>query len=269
MFSSPIPFSIQKGLEKLNFPFATFFTDLYFFFKLSSAIREDYKDISEVTGIMAEFVKRIVCCLEQWENLEYYFLTLLPKQDDFRSSLEKTGRCKKIKEHFKNIITKAYLPFMTFVAQDFAVFLRKFQYEQTMIHVLYPGMVEMIRTVMTKFVRKKCLVTDQETLKLDEDLLMVNVLCEKICTPANQVEFGMFAKRLLGSNNILTDDICLKFQQECLKFYQRATTYFLEKLPIDSKLIKYAQYLHHEKRNIPGALNAISNLAISVTKAQI
>ena len=242
---------------------------MYFFFKLSSASREDYKDISEVTGIMAEFVKKIVCCLEQWENLEYYFLTLLPKQDNFRSSLEKTGRCKEIKEHFKNSITKTYLPFMAFVAQDFAVFLRKFQYEQTMIHVLYPGMVEMIRTVMTKFVRKKCLVTDQGTLKLDEDLLKVNVLCEKICTPANQVEFGMFAKRLLGSNNILTDDICLKFQQECLKFYQRATTYFLEKLPIDSKLIKYAQYLHHEKRNIPGALIAISNLAISVTKAQI
>ena len=79
----------------------------------------------------------------------------------------------------------------------------------------------------------------------------------------------MFAKRLLGRDSILTDNICLKFQQECLKFYQRATTYLLEKLLIGNKLIKYAQYLHDEKRNNPGALNAISNLAISVTKVQI
>ena len=55
------------------------------------------------------------------------------------------------------------------------------------------------------------------------------------------MEVGTFAKRLLRSNNILTDDICLKFQQECLKFYQWATTYLQEKLPIDNKFIKYAQ----------------------------
>ena len=55
---------------------------------------------------------------------------------------------------------------------------------------------------------------------------------------------------------------------ECLTFYQRATSYLLENLPIGNKL-KYAQYLHQEKRNNPGALNAISNLAISVTKVQI
>ena len=32
-------------------------------------------------------------------------------------------------------------------------------------------MIEMIRTIMTKFVRKKYLVTDQGTAKPDEDLL--------------------------------------------------------------------------------------------------
>ena len=137
-----------------------------------------------------------VRCLEQRENLEYYFLTLLPKQDNFRSSVEKAERYKKIKEHFKNIITKAFLSFMIFVAQDFEVFLRKFQYEQPMIHVLYPGMIEMIRTVMTKFVRKKYIVTDQGTARPDEDLLKVIVLSEKICKRANQVKTGTFAKRL-------------------------------------------------------------------------
>ena len=80
----PVHSAFKTGLEKLNFPFATFFNDLHFFFKLSSARREDYKDISEVTGITAEFVKKFketrwlcmklvgVICLKQWENLEYF-----------------------------------------------------------------------------------------------------------------------------------------------------------------------------------------------------
>ena len=82
----------------------------------------------------------------------------MPKQDDFHFLVEKTERFKKIKEHFKNITCKAYLSFMTFFAQDFEVFLQKFQYEQPMIHVLHPGMIEMIKTIMTNFVRKKYLV---------------------------------------------------------------------------------------------------------------
>ena len=49
-----------------------------------------------------------------------------------------------------------------------------------MMHVLYPGMTEMIRKIMTKFVRKKYLVTDQGTAKPDEDPLKVNVLSKKI-----------------------------------------------------------------------------------------
>ena len=70
---------------------------------------------------------------------------------------------------------------MTFFAQDFEVFLRKFQYKQPMIHILYPGVIEMIRIIRTKFVRKKYLLTDQGTSKPDEDLLKVNVLSKKIC----------------------------------------------------------------------------------------
>ena len=73
----PVHSAFKKGLENLNFPFATFFNDLHFFFKLLSARREDYKNISELTDNAAEFVKKFrethwlcmklvgVRCLEQ------------------------------------------------------------------------------------------------------------------------------------------------------------------------------------------------------------
>ena len=54
----PVHLAFKKRLVKLNFPFATFFIDLSFLFKISSTRREDHQDISEVTGITAEFVKK-------------------------------------------------------------------------------------------------------------------------------------------------------------------------------------------------------------------
>ena len=51
--------------------------------------------------------------------------------------------------------------------------------------------------------------------------------------------------RDLGGNNIIKNGALLKFQQECLEFYQVATTYLLEILQCDSKLIKHAQCLYH------------------------
>ena len=54
----PVHLAFKKRLVKLNFPFAIFLIDLNFLFKFSSTRREDHKDISEVTGITAEFVKK-------------------------------------------------------------------------------------------------------------------------------------------------------------------------------------------------------------------
>ena len=39
-----------------------------------------------------------------------------------------------------------------------------------------------------------------------------------------------------------------------------------EKASLNVKVIKYARFLHPEKRNKPGATNAISNLALKVAQ---
>ena len=65
-----------------------------------------------------------------------------------------------------------------------------------MINVLYLGTVEVMREIMTKSIRENYLVTDQRTPKPEENLFNINVSSGKICKSANQVEIGMFAKRL-------------------------------------------------------------------------
>ena len=69
---------------------------------------------------------------------------------------------------------------MCFVAQDFEAFLQRFQFEQPMIHLLYPSMVEMIRSIMTKFIKKKYLVLEDGSPKKAEDNLSVDPLKSEV-----------------------------------------------------------------------------------------
>ena len=110
-------------------------------------------------------------CLEQW--LEY-FLKFLPTTPAFKASVMKTECYKRLKERFQCKTSEVYLSFMYFVAQDFEAFLRRFQFEQPMIHLLYLSMVGMIWSIMTKFIKKKYLVLE------DEDILSVDPLKSEV-----------------------------------------------------------------------------------------
>ena len=56
-----------------------------------------------------------------------------------------------------------------------------------------------------------------------------------------------------------------KFRAECLRFYQISANYLKDNLPINVKVIKHAQYLHHEKQLHPFSNHAIANLTLKVT----
>ena len=119
-------------------------------------------------------------CLEQWQNLQEYFLKFLPTTPTFKASVMKTESCKRLKERFQCNTSEAYLSFMWFITQDFEAFLRRFQFEQPMIHLLYLSMVEMIRSIMTKFIKKKYLVLEDGSPKKAKDILSVDPLKSEV-----------------------------------------------------------------------------------------
>ena len=92
----------------------------------------------------------------------------------------KTERYKRLKEQFQCKTSETYLLFMCFVAQDFEVFLQRLQFEQQMIHLLYPSMVEIIRSIMTKFIKKKYLVLEDGSPKKAEGILSVDPLKSEV-----------------------------------------------------------------------------------------
>ena len=80
------------------------------------------------------------------------------------------------------------------------------------------------------------------------------------------MEIGTKAK-VLFSGNLIQEEKQDLFQKECHLFYAKTVMYLWQNLPFDVTILKYAQFLHPEKRSNPGSTSGISNLAWKVTKA--
>ena len=80
------------------------------------------------------------------------------------------------------------------------------------------------------------------------------------------IDIGTPAKLFMSDSKVFPDEVSMQFRQNCLNFYQVTTWYLLDNLPLNKPLIKHAQFLHHNKKNISGSMSAISNLGAAVTK---
>ena len=229
--------------------------------------------MENLTEVSVEFMKKHgptrwlgmklvgVRALEQLPNVKEYFLKFLPNQKGFKTS----ERYERIVSQLKNPLIDPYLSFMIFVSQDFEKFLKVFQYEQPMIHVLWLKIVEFLRSLMTKFIARKNLQNEGTPVK-DEQVLEINVIDQKNCKKEVLVDVGTRAKLFFSNNDLLKDDAELKFRRECLKFYKISTKYLLEHLPHRNKIIQYAQYLHPLKRTETQSTSVISNSALRITQ---
>lgn len=275
----PVHTAYRKGLKELDFDFDGFFCDVHFFFKLSSARREDYALIQDTTDVVAMYAKKhsstrwlsmkYVCLrvLEQLPNLKEYFLKFLPKSKQY-NELKKTERYQRIRSVLANPISEVYLSFCAFSSEDFESFLLQFQFEEPMVHMLYDGMFTLLTNLMQKFIKKKVLFRENGDFITKDDLLKINVLETKNTKPHKLIDIGTKAKLYFSSSSLIEDESSKKFRTECLNFFMSATNYLMKSLPYDVPLIKQAQYLHHDKRNSPGATSGISNLALKIVKVR-
>lgn len=269
--------AFAKGLKFLNFDVEQFIFDINGFFKLSSARREDFKSLEEVTELPAHFnikhsstrwvtLKKVaVRMLEQWKNLEEYFLVFLPKQPNFKgkNGIKENKRYQQIKKALENDLTKLYLSFIAYASQDFESFLFLFQSDEPLIHMLYQKMGDLLLNLMVKFCRNANLHEDSGSPKSIHDLAQLDVTLQKVQKPAKTIDVGTKAKLFLTESS-LSDEERIAFRGECLKFYAASVTYLQEKLPINVSLIRNAQYLHPEKRNDGKAMSAVSNLCLKM-----
>ena len=95
-------------VSSLRFNVVQFALDIYFFFKLSAGRRADFQKISEVTVIVSEYALKhsttrwetfrrvLVRLIEQYDNLNQYFLVFLPTSPTFNSTVLESKKLKMI-----------------------------------------------------------------------------------------------------------------------------------------------------------------------------
>ena len=264
----PVHTAFQKGVSELTYDIDGFLEDLYFF-KYSSARRKDFLAIQDLTNVTAQFLKQpaetrwiaikyvAVRVLDQYPNIKEYFLKFFPKEKNFRSTVEKTDRYKRICKYLNDPLVEAALSFCGYIANDFEEFLKPFQSNEPKIHLMYPAMCQLVANIMHKFVSRKVLSGDAAKN------IAINVEKTENLKPVKLFDVGTKGKQLLSDPTFSKADQT-KFRNGCMNFYKKSTKYLVDHLPLNRPILQYAQYLHPEKRNAHGATNAISNLAFKV-----
>ena len=272
--------SFRKGLKKLSFDFEEFIHDLNFFLKHSSARREDYKSMEEITEVTTWFMLQyvnsrwlslkpaILRILDQLPNIKEYFLRFLPNQKNFKREIQQTDRYKRIIAVLKDKMMPSYLSFAAFAAQDFESFISKLQKREPMIHVLYSCMDTLLVNLLQKFVSDKCIAKEKEGStnlkpKPVQELSKLDVRDKNNRKRISSVEIGTRTQCFLVENRIPPQET-LTFRHECMEFYATAVEYLRKNLPYDSKLLDDCQVIHPEKRHGTHTLNCISRLSLTI-----
>ena len=270
----PVHTAFRRGIISMSYELDQFFTDIHFFFKLSSARREDYRSLHTLTDNLDKFVIKHVLIrwlsmkhvairvVEQWDNLTEYFLEFLPKQKDAFRKIKETTRYQRISEALEDSITLAYVSFCAFVARDFEMFLLPFQSNRPTIHLLYPEMQSLLQNLMLKFIRPKYMGEESPALGLHT--MLVNN--EKRHKALNKIDVGTKVKCLFAEPDFLPSEKQQKLREDCLKFYVNSVSYLQNQLPFENAFLKHAQYLHPEKRTDLESTSAISNIALNIAR---
>ena len=225
-----------------------FFNDIYFFFKLPAARREDYKKGEEITDITSKYMmkysstrwlyigKIAVRVFEQFENLNEYFLVYLPKQSGFsgKNGVGSTERYQRIKSMLQNKLSPPLMTFIVYVTTIYTPFVLLFQREEPLIHILHTQTKKLIADLLRNFLTSSFLSTFMVKNGTEMTLESLRLLdLDKIDKShvKGKIDMGSKAKSLLNAVDPLQKK---KFiESTVIPFYKSCVKYLLEELPLN------------------------------------
>ena len=250
------------ALDVTNWELDTIIIDIYQWFKLSAARREDYTDIQRLLEVPEQTFLRFVECrwlslfpalervLLHWDSLREYFVNYLPSKQPQSCRNE---RYKRIIAFIKEETYKAKIHFLINVALIFSRFQTLFQAEGPLTHILYDKMSELYKEVLGKFVKE-----DQFAGRSGRSLMD-----DSITDTANEVEDE---KLDIG---VKTRD-CVKkvstsskktFLFDVRKFLRKVTEIMRKTLPLNNSLLQDLLLLHPLARSEDYGRNAVTRVA--------
>ena len=106
-------------------------------------------------------------------------------------------------------------------------------------------------------------ISQKENLK-PLNLIDIGTSQKENLKPLNLIDIGTKGKLMFTNSIFFPDEKQTKFRKDWLKFYVAAVQHLQSNLHLDIPFVKHAQFLHPEKRQLPGTASAISNLALSI-----
>jgi hypothetical protein len=238
--------AFRQGLNKYGENAEELVLDLFYFIKASPCRKEDLSETQLNLGLDEQiFIRHVQSrwltlipavnrVLTIWEAVEQYFLRDLPKID---KGQEKSERYRRICRRLRDPMILVELHFLQSLESIFSPFLTLFQREEPLIHILHDQLSELVRRLLSRFIKSDAFgdKTGKELLSV-EILKAENKLCDKT------IEIG-------GPTRVALKKQVKKEQHSVpikamRQFFEVATQYLMDKLPLGREILKDLASLH-------------------------
>ena len=136
-------------------------------------------------------LERIV---ERWDDAKEYFLKYLPEKKEYKKSLLKNSRYRRIvKASKKKVTTLAEIEFLIGVAPLFNTYLQISQWERPLVHCWLEEMTTLLYQLVGRFIKED----DINECKPNKDLLTLNVSDAGTQIRLENNDYGTKTKKLL------------------------------------------------------------------------
>ena len=261
--------SFREGLKVYGQEAEELAIDIFYFFKHSPCKREDFLEVEASLGFDEElFIRHVESrwlsllpalerIVKNWEPLVQYFLTTLPKTAAASRTLrmlESNIRYNRICRMLKSPTTLIQINFLLSLSTLYDRFLRLFQREDPLVHILHSEMMNLQRSFMLRFL--KGTVVDE--LKTGKKLKEFNI--ESSDSQRSDLEVGQSTQKIIDKK----PDLANKEVMSMRKFYQTVTKYLQKRLPLDNEMLQNLKCLHPLEQKSERGTSKIRRIAESV-----
>lgn len=255
--------SFKYGCNEFGQRAVNFTVDLFQWFHNYPAREEDYAHIQEelnleelkflrhVESRWLSLVPAVQRILNQFDAIVKYFKDFLPKTDTNSTKSDRFKRLYKIINENQEEL-KAEMYFLESVKEIFDTYLVALQKEEPLIHILYPTLAELLKALMSRFLKP-----DVYQGKTGTQLVDINVDATASQLKDRDLHIGEKTRKKI---NKFSERRKAEFLAGTRSFYKATTRYLQSKLPLKNPLLKSLVILHPDVRK---STTAISKLKIA------
>ncbi|KAL8580318.1 hypothetical protein ACOMHN_030942 [Nucella lapillus] len=177
-----------------------------------------------------------------------------------------------VKKAIQDPLLVSRLHFFIMVAREVQPFLATYQTDKPMLPFITTDLVNLLKTMMTKFLKEDVLETEGKTVS---GLSKIDVKKLENHLPLEKIKVGYLAEKQLTKSNLASDRQKLKFRGDCKQFLITLVHKLLLKAPIKFPLVRSIGFLDprlmaqkSEKANNTKKLTQTLNIMTSASRVK-